>query len=323
MDDFDSPLTDKSGADPPSEEPFEGPEPSGPATVRCSCGVDVSPEGMARGSCNSCGRFLPGNELALKHGLRREMTREQDRRRDAIADELFVERGGCDAVDVLTRHYILEFATLSVQFEDANSYLSEFGTRTAVGRERAAARQARDIAARRARVGALLASTSPTPRTPTVQPGFDTLSPDELIARAQATAIRVLQMVDLLRRAAEPSEQMADLLRRAIDPNTDHAPPTDEPIERDDVGPMAKAIEPDAAPEPAPEPEPVCPYCHRKCVGVEHQAYSTLHWKDPIEVKKRDERATKEMNVRRPSPWRHLDERDTPSDTCPVQFDYD
>ena len=49
----------------------------------------------------------------------------------------------------------------------------------------------------------------------------------------------------------------------------------------------------DLTPVPAPQP---CPYCGlAPCVGADHSAYSALHHADPEEVKKRDERATKEM----------------------------
>ena len=43
------------------------------------------------------------------------------------------------------------------------------------------------------------------------------------------------------------------------------------------------------------EPVTPCPYCGRKCVGVEHSAYPTLHFLDPLEVAKRDAEATAEM----------------------------
>jgi hypothetical protein len=41
--------------------------------------------------------------------------------------------------------------------------------------------------------------------------------------------------------------------------------------------------------------EPTCSYCGRKCVGVEHSAYPTLHFLDPLEVAKRDQEATAVM----------------------------
>jgi hypothetical protein len=46
-----------------------------------------------------------------------------------------------------------------------------------------------------------------------------------------------------------------------------------------------------------PEPEPPCPYCKRTpCFGPEHPAYAATHWGDPIEVKKRDDYATRVMH---------------------------
>jgi hypothetical protein len=65
---------------------------------------------------------------------------------------------------------------------------------------------------------------------------------------------------------------------------------------------------------PAPAPEPVCEYCKRTCVGVDHHAYSVLHWEDPAEIDKRAERATAEMlhQLGKPSPWDYQPVRPSP-----------
>jgi len=44
---------------------------AGPATAECSCGETVTP--TPRGQCPRCGRVLPGNALALRHGGRAEL----------------------------------------------------------------------------------------------------------------------------------------------------------------------------------------------------------------------------------------------------------
>jgi hypothetical protein len=60
-----------------------------------------------------------------------------------------------------------------------------------------------------------------------------------------------------------------------------------------EADPQPQALAPAMAVATAPEPD--CEYCRRNCVGVEHHAYSVLHWNDPAEIKKRDEEATKVM----------------------------
>jgi hypothetical protein len=68
-------------------------------------------------------------------------------------------------------------------------------------------------------------------------------------------------------------------------------------------GPSAAPADP-AGEAATPTPTPVCPYCKRACVGPAHFAFDLLHHDDPIEVQKRDERATKEMfaGLKRPLP---------------------
>ena len=57
------------------------------------------------------------------------------------------------------------------------------------------------------------------------------------------------------------------------------------------AGPAGEAV----ASTVVPAPEPVCKYCRRACVGVDHHAFEVLHWSDPEQVKKRDELATRTM----------------------------
>jgi hypothetical protein len=57
------------------------------------------------------------------------------------------------------------------------------------------------------------------------------------------------------------------------------------------VEPAGEAATPTSAPAPTQ-----CAYCHRTpCVGPNHFAFDALHYNDPIEIAKRDERATREM----------------------------
>jgi hypothetical protein len=60
--------------------------------------------------------------------------------------------------------------------------------------------------------------------------------------------------------------------------------------------PVSKPDEPIEQPEQVAPSQPLCRYCgNRPCVGSDHPAYATFHWLDPIEVKKRDDYATRVM----------------------------
>lgn len=90
-------------------------------------------------------------------------------------------------------------------------------------------------------------------------------------------------------------ERTTAILRHLLelrDAKLDASPVNNVPdyVEADE---QRQALEPAKA--VAKPPEPDCEYCRRKCVGVEHHAYSVLHWNDPVEVKKRDQHATEVM----------------------------
>lgn len=106
------------------------------------------------------------------------------------------------------------------------------------------------------------------------QTDLDTLSEDELIERTAAILHQLLESRDAQRKVqvhiaqAYADHQAGASSEAAVDPAGDAATPT---------------------------PAPVCPYCHRACVGPEHFAYDVLHYDDPIEVAKRDAEATAVM----------------------------
>jgi hypothetical protein len=48
-------------------------------------------------------------------------------------------------------------------------------------------------------------------------------------------------------------------------------------------------------PEPVKPPRPICAFCGRACVGIDHHAYSTLHADDPTEIQKRHDQHAREF----------------------------
>ena len=90
-----------------------------------------------------------------------------------------------------------------------------------------------------------------------------------------------------------------DVLHGAMDGTVllppDPRTPEDAYIAPDAGYPKQEATDATTIDEPTAAAEPICEYCHRKCVGPAHDGYSVLHWNDPIEIKKRDEKATAEM----------------------------
>src|SRR5204862_346937 len=90
----------------PADAPPAGPDSSRLAFC-ANCQTHV--ERTGRGFCAGCGRFLPGNDVALTTGLRRKRpTPEDDARRAVIANEFFAERGGIAYVDIVTQYRIRE-----------------------------------------------------------------------------------------------------------------------------------------------------------------------------------------------------------------------
>jgi hypothetical protein len=116
------------------------------------------------------------------------------------------------------------------------------------------------------------------------------LTPDQLIERTTVILRRLLETRDAEQHAHEYIEKTADAHRQQAQTGGDLIP-----------------LDDDAAPPP-PAPER-CQFCHQApCVGPDHHAYDVLHWNDPAEAKKRDDRATQEMFValgrqRTGDPW--------------------
>jgi hypothetical protein len=266
-------------------EPSEPRTPDGTETVRCSCGADVSPEGVARGSCNVCGRFLPGNDAAVIHAGRAQLTAADYSARDALMNRLLAERGGRGVLDIVAQLRIEDYATAQIQLGKVTKRLEQLGAVSTAGNKRSSLVDTYNTFS--ARVERLAAELPPVVNAaPVVTTDLDTLTDDQLIEKT-TTILRHLLDLQAARREGEQ-------LRTAR--------------ERADVdkGPLqAGGFNADAPAEPPPAP--VCEFCgQRPCVGPEHHAYDVLHARDPEVIARRDREATAEMHasLRRYGVWR-------------------
>jgi hypothetical protein len=210
------------------------------ATCYCAnCEQDVEPIG--KGSCPACGRFLRANVAAAV-----PVPSPEDKRCAALADELFAERGGRDAVDVITRSRIEEFAVLSVQLEGE-----------------AAHRRRLELSTRRERIGGLLRGEAPP------LPGVDALPtsardlhhvPILALERAQGFLQCIVAGGELSEYEQGQYDLLQDVLRGKLAVPPDPVPlpmfntaqPTPQPIVEP---PVAQEPEPPAVPKAEAEPD--------------------------------------------------------------------
>jgi hypothetical protein len=241
------------------------------------------------GHCPGCGRFAPGHTDSLVHGLRsKRLAKVVDAYRVDLIEQLFRERGGRDALDVVSRIAIENYALVCAQHKTIEARLDQDGLFTQTGRRRSAFDMLKAISETIDRLREALPPTLTSPQASTDYVAMDT---DQLIERTSAILRGLLE----LRGNGQP-----------------------QPQERQDQGPglpLAQAQDdgPGAPSAGLQSPEPVqalaaqCPYCHqRPCVGPEHPAYDVLHWDDPSEVEKRAKRATQEMMHQLGKPMGHL-----------------
>jgi hypothetical protein len=108
---------------------------AGPETVRCSCGTAVEPSG--KGSCPACGRFLPGNVVALIHGGRRmSLPPERASRRAELRAQVWADLGG--TVPPIIGEVAEDFVSACVLRDQLVEHLEAIGPLTQRGTRRAA-----------------------------------------------------------------------------------------------------------------------------------------------------------------------------------------
>jgi hypothetical protein len=177
------------------EAPFAESPSAGPTAVRCSCGADVSPEGVARGSCTVCGRFLVGNGAALVHGLRSaKLAKKIDAYRVDLVEQLFKERGGREALAVAERIAIENYALVCAQHKTIEARLDHDGLFTATGRRRSAFDMLKQISETIDRLRAELPPIATRPATPATD--YDALSTKQLADLLAAHAVEAQRAAD-------------------------------------------------------------------------------------------------------------------------------
>ena len=243
----------------------------------CSgCGVP-NPERL--GHCPGCGRFAPGHTDSIIHGLRsKRLAKVVDAYRVDLIEQLFRERGGRDALDVVSRIAIENYALVCAQHKTIEARLDQDGLFTQTGRRRSAFDMLKAISETIDRLREALPPITSRELTSSTD-----LTDDQLIART------------------------TEILRGLLELQAG-AQPQDRPVPSEGL-PLAQAQHagPGAPSAVLPEPEPACLYCGQSpCIGLEHPAFETLHWDDPLEVQRRSVAATKEMieSLRRPRSWR-------------------
>ena len=272
-----------------------------PGLVFCAnCRAAVEPSG--RGLCPRCGRFLPDNTIAMVTGLRsKKLAKIVDQYRLDLIDQLFAERGGRDALDVVSRIAIENYALVCAQHKTIEARLDADGLFTQTGRRRSAFDMLKGISETIDRLRAEL----PPPITRSNEAddlGDATI--DELIERTAA----------ILRSLLETRDHHAEFSRLRCGPNdVDGGPSLDDITTVRAAGLLVQAETPTlsegAAPTavlaPAPEPKPASdPQCGYGCGSLErcaevketnYAAWIVLHGLDPEVIKEKDERATQEM----------------------------
>jgi hypothetical protein len=112
-------------------------QPGAPLPASCArCGAEV-PEGVGR--CPGCGTFQKDNVESVVHGLRsKKLAKIVDAYRVDLIDQLFAERGGRDALDVVSRISVENYALVCAQHKTIEARLDADGLFTQTGRRRSA-----------------------------------------------------------------------------------------------------------------------------------------------------------------------------------------
>ena len=251
------------------------PEPGSGATRWCSnCQAAVDPAG--KGLCPVCGRFLKNNEVALVSGLRsKKLAKVVDAYRVDLIEQLFAERGGRAALDVVSRIAIENYALVCAQHKTIEARLDQDGLFTQTGRRRSAFDMLKAISET---IDRLASELPPVVRTASTPTDLSDLTVDQLIDRVTTTLRMLLDMRDEQRKGqafiAGAVEALGDSEGYLV-------------LESGDLG----YDEQEAARVPAPAP--ICAYgCGTltRCAELKERAidaWRALHFKDPEEVERR------------------------------------
>lgn len=242
-------------AEPSSPTPVVDGEP--PLVFCANCQTNVDPAG--KGLCPVCGRFLPDNTVSVVTGLRsKRLAKIVDQYRVDLIDQLFAERGGRGALDVVSRIAIENYALVCAQHKTIEARLDQDGLFTQTGRRRSTFDMLKGISETIDRLRAEL----PPPITRTTALSGIEKMPVSALERARDLLSR-LKAGDIL---SERELGQLDVLRGAM--RDEVRLPDDPPL-----APPAPYIVPAPADEAqdAPAPEPTCGYgCGTlaRCAGI-------------------------------------------------------
>ena len=249
--------------------------PGGPAaapagSVWCAnCQTHVDPAG--KGLCPVCGRFLPDNTIALVTGLRsKKLAKVVDAYRVDLIEQLFAERGGRDALDVVSRIAIENYALVCAQHKTIEARLDQDGLFTQTGRRRSAFDMLKGISETIDRLRAEL--PPPITHTRLSPDDFAAMNDDQLIEKTTAILRSLLEMRD--------EKGKGQLLIEALGNSEGHV------VHAGDEGEEARR-------RPAPASQPTCTWCHKaldKCAAMKTErpdVFEVLHYDSPEEIEKR------------------------------------
>ncbi len=287
--------------------PGAGESPPGPAVgVWCAqCAANVVP--TTPDHCPRCGRWLVDNSGHLTHGLKsKRLAREHDGYRVNLIEQLFAERGGREALDIVSRIAIESYALQCKNLKTVETRLDADGLFTQAGRRRSAVDLAKSISETIARC----ASELPPPIARPTQEAAIAAMPASSLHLAKRLLER--QVAGEVLTAFE--EGQLSVLNAAMNGLVTLAPdPADVPVvpanARGEQSPEPDSIDPITPPKPSPVA--TCEYCGQPisvCAEVRASrpdVWPALHWNHPDEVTRRNAAATATMmaQIGKPSPW--------------------
>jgi hypothetical protein len=237
--------------------------------ARCGSTEPADDTGLC--SVPTCRSFRAGNSLASVHDGRAKFSPADLDARDALMERLFAERGGRNALDVVSQLRIEDFATASIQLAKVHRRLEIRGAVSAAGNARASLVSTYTTFS--ARVERLAQELPPIVRTSASRSLGPQPSLSEIADRAQALIDSIRAMATV---APEPEMQAAVMSKPVA-----RAPKTEE-----------KTAPAPVVPEP-PAPKPLCFYCGNvPCVGEDSPLFLTLHNTDPKEAARVNRAAT-------------------------------
>ena len=271
-----SDLPDASNQNLTTPLPSVAPTSDGPPAPPCSvCGSTEPPDAAGLCPVKRCRCFRKGNSLASVHDGRAKLTPADLSARDALMARLFRERGGREALDIVSQLRVEDYATAQVQLGKVTRRLEQMGAVSEAGNKRSSLVDTYNtFSARVERLAAELPPPVTSANTSSDYADIDGMNTEQLIAKTTEILHHLLERRDATPVSDNKPSAAGHLVQAAASTTSEGAAPTVAP---------------------APAPAPPCPYCRRECVGPEHRAFDVLHWDDPEEIERRRQKATAEM----------------------------